>query len=224
MLNGQILFQIEIPYEHEHYYRLKNLCVGEIIKTGNGKYIWTFKIQNIEDVIKTLNKQITFNKEDAEAIISRVNIVSKKIELPEFKGKSGYEVIAFPKIYKIIEYRKIEEDDGIKTKELTHTIPVENVKALWDVMKKYPVGKEIQTSTVAENYCEKIGISKYYAHQSGSFCFRTFFGSRTKGYFPFYYSLKVLQYYGVIIHHLYGTIERRAENWEHQATLISECE
>lgn len=219
MIKANLQFKIEIPYEHEHYKRLKELSIGEQIKTNNKTYIWTFNLKDIDTIVKILNKQIIFSNNDLELIKNRITIIEDKIELPEFKGKSGYDIIAFPKIYKIIEYRKIEEQGEIKIKKITHTVPVENVKTLWKVIQKYSIGKEIKTSTIAENYCNEIGIQDYYAHQSGSFCFRTFFGSRAKGYFPFYYSLKVLQYYKVIQHHLYGSIERLAENWEHQTIL-----
>ena len=61
-------------------------------------------------------------------------MVEEIIELESWKGKDKIQIEEFPDTFRVIEHRKCKEDGRID--ETIHTIPAENVRVLWENIKK----------------------------------------------------------------------------------------
>jgi hypothetical protein len=205
-MKAHITFSIELPYVQTEYSLLKGMAV-EVKNLGHSRFLWTFRAEDIEKVIKTLGKPIEC---DLTPLIPYAPAMKEVVEDKSRKKGKGYFIVTFrsPKIY-IIE-------TIINAKTVTKRIPTESIKAAWLVMKKYPIGKPIQTSTVAENICKELGITRFNRPDSHTWDFAKFFGSRAEYYKYFYAPIKVLQAEKAIIHHTDGHVERIAEHWELQ--------
>lgn len=220
MISAKLKFTIELPYEHEHYKRLVNLSNGFPVKTSEGLYEWTFPLMNLKPVIAVVNQPISFLPGDLSAVFTKLNLDFAELGVEPFKGLSGFEIYGFPDYFVVREYRKKEQaDHSIKVVEKNNNIPLESVMCLWRVMLKYGLDKEVKTKTVAEHFCQEAGLIDYFTRESGSFDFAKFFGKRSKGYMRMYYPLKILEHYGCVKHHKYGTVERVADVFEWQTKL-----
>ena len=207
----KLTFILNMDYLITEYKGLRELAI-DVIKVGSGKALWIFNVNDIEKVIKLTGKPIEFKKMDIEAIEPYSPITTKTVkEASRTKGKGYYKVIfRAPKLF-ICE-------TIINGKKVVRKVPTENIKVLWDVMKKYPMNKEIQTHTVAEKIIEELEIDRF-NRKTGTFDFAKFFGERKDYHRYFYGPAKILESEGVIIHHKYGAIERKADNWELQLEI-----
>jgi hypothetical protein len=205
-MKAHITFSIELPYVQTEYSLLKGMAV-EVKNLGHSRFLWTFRAEDIEKVIKTLGKPIEC---DLTPLIPYAPALTKTVvDKSRKKGKGHFIILhRFPKIF-IIE-------TIINAKTVTKKIPVENIKVTWETMKQYPIGKPIKSSTVAENICKRLGITRF-NRETGSFQFDKFFGSRQAYFIYFYYCIKTLVSEGVLVHHTDGYVERIADHWELQA-------
>ena len=61
-------------------------------------------------------------------------MVEEIVELESWKGKDKIQIEEFPDTFRVIEHRKCKEDGRID--ETIHTIPAENVRVLWEIIRK----------------------------------------------------------------------------------------
>lgn len=209
-MKAHITFSIELPYVQTEYSLLKGMAV-EVKNLGHSRFLWTFRAEDIEKVIKTLGKPIEC---DLTPLIPYAPAIKEVVEDKSRKKGKGYFIIThkFPKIY-IIE-------TIINKKITTKKIPTENLQVLWNVMKRFPINHPIKTSTVAENICKEMKITRFNRAESGSFDFQKFFGARSDYFKYCYFPIKVLCSEGVLVHHPDGFVERSAEHWELQTEFV----
>lgn len=208
-MKTELLFQLDLKWDNTTYKPLKELVIREFYDYDLKRYIWVFKVKDLKKVLAIIGKEIEINKEELIPLIKRCPYIIEKFEIGKYKGTGLLEVTEFPNLFMI--------DTIINKKKVTKRIPKETVDKLWKVVRKQPLNKPIKTNTVAENYCNEMGITRF-NRESGSYDFAKFFGNR-QDYFQFYYSLKVLEHYCVIEHHKYGAVERLKNNWEIEKKL-----
>lgn len=203
MITAELLFKIKIGWQQTVYDALYKIATYH--KWENKEGVWVFKYVDLRQVESILGQTI-------EVPGLRDKFETEKVKVPKFKGVDFVEIIEYPKIYQIVEHRKVErkEDGEIKyiNKELRHNLPKELVDKVWnDVIVHQPLNKPIKSSTIAEKICKALEIDRF-NRETGSFDWAKFFGNRSQYYKYFYLPIKVLVWKGKIIHHKHGTIER----------------
>jgi hypothetical protein len=209
-MEANIYFSIALDYDRTSYEPLRVL--GEVrYDSTDKKYHWTFPLSKLKDAGAIIGKPITFinSENEIKQLISLCPPLEQKVQQGASKGIGYVDITETPKIF-IVE-------TIINKKKTTFKISRETVDALWKVIQSYPLNKAIQTHTVAERYCEALGITRF-NRDSGTFQFDKFFGSR-QDYFQFYFAIKVLSNYKVIIHHKEGKIERVSNDWVEQQKI-----
>lgn len=196
-MKAELLFQIRLPWQQTLYEPLSKFSIS--CKWHDKEGVWVFRYSDIK-----LVKALVGNIE-----IEGVDEIFEEVEVPEFKGKDKIEIKEFPKIFQIIEHRKVQDDDGnVQVKEIRHNLPKERVDLIWkEVIAKQPLQHKVMTSTVAENICSALGVTRF-NRETGTFQFDKFFGSRRNYYELFYLVMKVLVWQGRIIHWKSGKVER----------------
>lgn len=200
-MKAELYFGIWMKFLRTEYEPLKKLALNPTYDYAMQSYRWIFKYSDIEKV---------------EAIIGTIEIPGlregfkkEEVVVPKFKGKDFVEIVEYPKIYQIVEHRKVEDPETgeIEVKALKHNLDKVLVNRIWkNVISRQPLNKPVKTSTVAENICRELEITRF-NRSSGTFQFDKFFGSRKDYYKYLYLPLKVLQWQGKIIHHKYGAVE-----------------
>ena len=182
------------------YKALKDLGYEDYDKEKK-KYIWIFPIENLKKVKEVIGKPIEFDE----------NTVREYIETKPFKGKDKILITEFPKIFRIVEHLKFEDDFGnIRIKEINTDVNKEIVVTIWDnIIMKQPLNKPIKTRTVITNIFELLAI-KLSRNQPRAL-------RDTARYQTYFYKpMQVLKYKGCIKHHKYGAIERISDTFEVQ--------
>ena len=200
-MKARLSFYLDLEYELTVYNILKEMSLS-VVPAGDSKYRWFFPIEKISEV----KKYVTFEFGDE---------LKKMVDLPEWKGKSGYEIITLADMYICQEWWK---DETGKVRESRHTVTKEQAVNLWKIMKKHPINKKIKTQTIAKNLVESLGITRFH-RDTVSFNWGKFFGERKDGYFRLYYPLKVLCDRGLVKHHKNGFVERLKDTWEEQSEV-----
>jgi hypothetical protein len=210
-MKTNILFQLKLPYLKTEYSILKPLAIT-IQNLGKSTFLWTFKAEQIQDVIRALGKPIEF---DLTPLLPYAPAVNKVLTDKSRKKGTGYFKIIgrFPKIF---TYETI-----IDKKTVKKTVPTENIQVAWEVMKKYPLNKPVKSRTVGDKIIEKLGITRF-NRETGTFSWEKFFGCRTDYYKYFYGPIKILQADDVIKHHTDGRVERISNDWQLQLQLEEE--
>jgi len=142
------------------------------------------------------------------------------VELNPSKGKSGFQVNVFPEYFQIIEWRKIESSEEWikhrKAKQLTYTVYKKAFNEVLRALASIEIGKRYKTSEFAEIWARTNHI---WENKDGrklidndGFNFANLSGNR-KTYFPFYYSIKILEHYKIIKYEDSGHITKLKE-WE----------
>lgn len=168
-------------------------------------------MHKIKEVLAVIHEAINVGEEDINALKLHCPNITETATTKPYKGVGFIQVIRTPTVYVVTTV--------IRKNKNSFTLPVETVKSLWNVIKKYPLNKSVKTKTVAEQYCNELKITRF-TRKSGTFRWAQFFGTRTEAYFPFYYSLKVLQHKGLINYHKKGKIERILDDWKEEQTLL----
>lgn len=214
-MKANLIVAIELPYMVTEYDILKEIAVNHI-SIGHSKSLWFFRSKHLPLVIKTLGKSIEIEEKDIKEIEPYAPTLKKTLESKARKKGQGKFEVCFrsPKLYIIKTI--------IDSKESKIKIPTENIKALWNVIKRQQMYKAIKTSTVAENLMKELEIDRFNRSESNSFDFEKFQGTRNCLFRYLYYPLKVLQADGVIIHHTSGLVERTSDDWELQTTMQEE--
>lgn len=182
-------FYLDLDYQLTVYNKLNEFALG-YIKLENGIYRWFFPMSSLSKIKEVLPVEL----EQEKKII---------VDLEKSKGKSGIEVIEFPKLYQCKEWRK---NDKGEVKRITHEVTKEQVGLMWEVLKKIPQYRKVKTRTIASNWVEILGIDRFH-RKTGTFDFEKMFGCREE-YFKMYYTLKVLQWLGSIKYYKNGYVER----------------
>ena len=183
-MKATIYFGIELPYEITRYDLLTKLRLGK-----KGK-LWIFPIEKYKQVKELVNFEYDEKYKD--------------VFVPEWKGKSGYEVEPCETMYLVKHWKK--DEHGVP-KQSVHKVTIESVNKLWQVIQKQPLNKKIKTKTVAKNICAVLGITRF-VHSSGAFDFAKLFGNRQDYFRIFYYPLKVLVWQSNVHHYKSGHVER----------------
>lgn len=208
-MKANLIFELSMKFQLTNYHPLKEFAIGEMYDYPTKSYKWFFRVSDLEKILAVLATELEFDKKQIDLLVSRCPYLQKKVIIPAYKGIGFVRVTEQPNLYKVTTV--------INKKETSFKIPKETVKTLWEVIKKQPINKRVKTKTVAENYCKALNIIRF-TRKSGTFRWAHFFGSR-KDYFSFYYSLKVLCHYNLIVHHKSGLIERKKEDWTIQEEL-----
>ena len=202
-MKSELYFGLRLKYLRTEYEPLMRLTIVKPIYNYESlDYLWVFRYSDIEKV---------------EAIVGTIEVPGlreefKKQEVPTqpFKGIDFRDIKEFPKIYQVTEHRKVEdpETEEISVKEFKHNVDKVLVGRIWEnVVLRQPLNRKVRTSTVAENICRELGITRF-NRDSGTFQFDKFFGSRSDYLQYFYWPIKILCYKGCIIHHKNGMIEK----------------
>lgn len=141
---------------------------------------------------------------------------TKEVNVEGWKGESGLLVKKEIDTFKIIEHRKSKSTGEIE--ESIHFIPFENVKGMWEIIKglipKYVDGVKddskfkLKYKIMAYAIIEKYGFPADRNSFNGGV-------NRAKYYFPFYYyPVKILEWYGVIVYSGRGIVTRLSDTWE----------
>jgi hypothetical protein len=212
MIVTNIKFIIRTEYLKARFDTLKRIGTFFPHLQLPGIYEWTFPMSAIEDVEKILAEPIEFDSIFLERILQRTPLPREEVDMPGFKGKSGFIVdeSQLPKCYVVIEWRKVEKKDGIEVEQLKHMVTSENVKVMRAAIEgiddaQYDDAK-IPGAVIANKVIEAIGITAF--HENGVFDWGKFFGNRTEYFNYYYYPLKVLAYKKEIIHHKNGMISK----------------
>jgi len=212
-MKADLRFSMSLPYMITEYEALKKLAVG-LISTSEG-YEWTFKVKDVEKVVKVLGKKVVFDEQDAKTIKEYSPLVSQTVYQGAYKGAGKFEVVyRSPKLF-IIE-------TIINKKVVKKEVPVENIEVAWKVMKRYGFKRKIRSRTVAENIVGELGITRFNRLESKSFDWEKFFGCRSDYFKYFYAPIKVLEAEGVIIHYKDGKVERITDNFSLQTQIVEE--
>ena len=136
--------------------------------------------------------------------------MEEQIELESWKGKDKIQIEEFPDTFRVIEHRKCKEDGKID--ETIHTIPAENVRVLWDIIRK--------NCEVGEVYGYRFLVRKllehYKFHEQEGIPLEVFMDAwnggknRSRFYFPhLYFPIKCCEMRGWISYLGRGGIIRR---------------
>lgn len=141
-------------------------------------------------------------------------MTDEEVHIEGWKGRDDISVEQEGSSYVVYEHRKCKEDGQVATNK--HVIPKENVKVLWSIIRdncqyreeykyKYLVRKVIEKYNI--HLIEGLTVDQMItAFAGGKF--------RAKWYFPFYYSLKVLENKAKIIYLGRGGVIRISEDIE----------
>lgn len=197
-MKANIYFGINYPYDLTLNDILKKKAIFFIWDTRLQRYLFIFSYSQLKEIEALISEFIVIPG-------FREKSTREDVIIPKFKGVDFVEIFEYPKIYQIIEHRKLE-DMSVKT--IKHSINKELVDLVWkDVVGLQPLHKPIKTRTVAEKICGKLGIDRF-NRQSGTFDFAKFFGNRKDYYRYFYLPLKVLAWQGKVVHHKAGFVEK----------------
>lgn len=125
------------------------------------------------------------------------------IDIEGWKGKDKLEITKEGAVYVIVEHRKDKETGEIS--ETRNTIPRQNVRNLWEIIKKFCPYKGNKTK-----YREIVPkIIEFYGWDDVDVDSFNGGKNRNRVYFPFYYfPVKVIEYLGGIKYGGRGTIKR----------------
>jgi len=217
-MNCISLFALKLPFLTTEYEPLKAIRVHKFYNTDIKKWVWIFSIAVLDDVIRILGKPVEFNKDSILKMQKYSPMLAQNIDNPARKKGIGF--------FNVVEW---EDPDlfvieTVIDKKVTRIeVPKIAVRCAWDVMKQYPKGKEVKSSTVAGNILKKIGIDYFDVEvdtkdgrEEYKFDWKRFLGSRTEYFRYYYYVLKTLQGEG-LINHGSKSVSRIKDTWDNQA-------
>jgi hypothetical protein len=181
------------------------------------RYIWTFPIINIREVLAVLGRPVQFDAEEGELAKAYSRNSKKEIKQGPAQGTGFINVALHPTKPNYFVVTTVRERQPQNT-----NVSFDTVSALWRVIKKQPLNKKILTATVACNYCAELGIDGFNTYKDDRFNWKYFSGSR-KHYLTFYAAVKVLVHYKVIEHIVQASksgIKRVEDSWSIQTELI----
>jgi len=210
MIQAQLYFGINLPWQQTSYEQLRN--IGLPIKNEDGTYHWKFHISNLKKVIELIGKPITLKPEIIKELQQYAPPTAETFNGEKYKGKGYFQIIhKSPKLY-IIE-------TVIRKKVIKKTIPIENIILAWNMIKKYPLHKEVKGTTIQKNICWELGLTRFFRRDTNTFDHHKFFGNRTDYFTYFYYPIKILECLNAIKHKKTGQIIRTAKEIKIQTKI-----
>ena len=199
-MKARLLFRIELPYDRTIYKPLKDAGGWYFYDKEKKLYVWTFPLSSLPQVLAALGRKIEFDEQEASLALKYCPPLAEKVSVPPWKGEGFIDIYEGPDVFTILTV--------VGKEPQTYTIPKENVKAAWEVIRKYPLNKPVKSRTVAEHICRLLNLTRFF-RQTGTFDWQKFFGARRDYYHYFYLPVKVLEhYYGAVKHHRKGAVER----------------
>lgn len=192
---NSLLFEIYIPYDVSLLAPIQKLAVkfGPWIQREG--YYASFRLKDLNEVIALTKQNITFNEEEVNTLINFCPPLKEKVNMFGDKGISGLKVSDYPEYYECIEWRK--DIDGVPNETKT-IIPRANVDAVGFACNEIGIERTVKHSCVAEHVCRKLGVTRFFRENSGTFDFPKYFGSRGFFFKTTYYPLKILSEKGFI--------------------------
>ena len=192
--------------------QLKNLAAVSYWDPGRQKRMYIFPAAELNKIIALIGKEFNFEEQKVEIfnILQHAPGLKEEIGLGRWKGEGYTHVQEFPKLFIISTI--------IRKKAQTFKIPIETVEAAWKAIKTLEKGKSKSSKDLAEKWCKEMGITRFH-RQTGSWDGDKMYGDRDF-YFKFYYSLKVLQHYGLIEYTKAGMVSKLKDLWEFQGKIL----
>ena len=219
MIHPTLSFVIELDYLLHQFSPLVDKAIYHYYNHSTGKYVWVFYVKDMDFVIKEIGKSLSFEEaqEDILSVIQLCPPLKERINTEQWKGKGEINVIETPEVFLVGEWQK-DPETGIP-KQTFQTVSKQNVLALWEVIKTYPIGKFIKVRTISEHLCISLKFDRFF-RDTGTFSWQLWWGSHRSGYLPYaYYPAKVLGYLGVIEYSKAGKIKRLKEELTFQTKI-----
>lgn len=210
MKTARLYFQLILDYQSKLFVPLREFGVYHYSRKLK-KYVWTFPVTKLTEVLGVLGRPIKINDTDLEVL----DIKKKRLTTGPKQGEGFIKVKLHPTKSDYFQVTTVRERKPQNT-----NVSFGTVKKLWEVIKKQPKDKKVLTGTVAKNYCHKMGVTGF--DLNGVFSWKYFSGSR-KHYLLFYAAVKVLCHYGVIEHVVQASksgITRKSDSWMLQTELV----
>jgi len=189
----------------------------ELITIGTYQWLgskchWTFPVSKLDRVEALLGTPIEFKRDSVDIIEKRAPQDRERVELEEFKGKSGITIIEQPTIFIIIQWRKVENKEGkIEIKEMRHELPLGNVTAVRQALSLINESKfkdnKISCARIADKTMQVLNINRF-NRETGSFDWAKFYGNRMDYHKYYNFPLKVLEYKKEILYHKNGKVTK----------------
>jgi hypothetical protein len=193
MKKAKLYFELELDYTSKQYAPLIQIG-NKIYSPERKKYIWTFPIENIKQVLAILGRPFLLEPIEVALINIYCDANKQKVDVSKIKG-AGFVNVELctdkPNMFVVTTVRE-------RMPQNTY-VSFETVQALWDAIKDQPLNHKVLTCTVAEKYCKQLGFTGFNIGKDGNFSWKYMFGSR-KIYLVFYAAIKVLVHYGAVEH------------------------
>lgn len=211
-MKPKLFFGLSLGFDITTNAQLKSLAALSYWDPGLQNRLYIFPADVLDKVIALVGQDFDFRdqKDELMDFMQHAPGLKEDIKLMQWKGTGYIQVQEFPKIFIV--------STVIRKKEERFKIPVETVEAAWKVVKILDKGKSKKSKDLAEGWCKELGITRFH-RQTGSWDGDKLYGSREE-YFRWYYSLKVLQHYGLIDYSKSGMVTRVKDVWEFQGKII----
>lgn len=220
-MESALLFKLELDYLLHQFSPLANKAAYHYYDHSQGKYVWFFYVSDLDFVIKELGKPITFESsgEDITQLISLCPPLKEKLSIEQWKGRGEITVTEEAEVFMVGEWQKHPETG--EPKQTFQAVPKQNVVALWEVIKAYPIGKFIKVMTISEHLCKSLGFDRFF-RDTGTFDWMRAWGSHRQFYLPYvYYPLKCINYLGAIDYKRTGKVARLKDELTFQTKFIT---
>ena len=204
-MKANLFFGINLDFDVTINSILADMAVLKVWDKGLQKYLYIFPIKDMGKVISISGRSIDleYHKEDILNMVQYAPSLKSTIGLEKYKGKGFLNIQKFPKVYSISTI--------INKKQRVFMLPIEVVETTWRAIKELPIGRYTKSKKIAEEWCKEMGYERYF-RKTGTFDGDKLYGDRDV-YFRYYYSLKVLEYEGVIEYTKQGYVSRRGDVW-----------
>ena len=211
-MKPKLFFGTNLKFDLTLNQQLASLSSLKFYDVGLKEYVYIFPADALDRVITLVGKEFDFDEQKAELIniIQHAPGLKEEIELGQWKGEGYVQVQAFPKLFIV--------STVIRKKPQNFKIPVETVEAAWKAVKTLKRGECRKSKDLAEKWCNVLGITRFH-RQTGSWDGDKLYGCR-EDYFKWYFSLKVLEHYGLIDYSKSGVVSRIKDSWEFQGNII----
>jgi hypothetical protein len=215
MKNVKLYFEVELDYQTKLFKPLAELgsrTYDVVLK----KYRWYFPVSNAHKVLAIIGRPMIFSSTDA-LLVSQYSKHTKATILRGQAYGTGFVNVQLasdkPNYFLVTTVRERQPQNTY--------VSFDTVAALWKVLLRQPLNKKMHTGTVAENYCQELGIVDFNTYKNEAFNWKYFSGSR-RHYLVFYSAIKVLAHYGVAEHIVEASnsgIKRTNNTWSIQTEL-----
>ena len=199
-MKPKLFFGLSLEFDITLNEQLRELSVLSFYDKGLHRYIYVFGLDRLKEVSSLINQPMLFESEDITKLMYYTKQLSEDIELHGWKGKSGYEVAEFPKIYRIISYQKSK---GSKPVRQMHVVNKETLLRIWKVYQRFKKDKFYDFEYITENICKEFNLARFFRPNSKSFDKQKYQGTRPSQEYGIYY------YYPGIVMEWLGLIERK---------------